>query len=320
MKLEGDAVALRHLFENERALAAGQVPPHRILVIGTGGGMSCIRAAAYLAAFRDAGIDRAIDHAITVSGSGGGMGAFLSGMPHRAIRMFESLAVSGFITSTRFGGQEMKLKKLGEVLRGAHSPVAFNDARIRQHRTSWHVVATRLSGESLLIDAKLASPDTAQAVLASSAFPRLTSPVSLGVAAGAEAEDYVDGACGMPMPITAGIKKFRPTTVIVLESRPHPKFLPWFERHLWPVLAPVFLAGMPVRLRRGVAAMDATFAHEAARLAQLKRIKWCRITPSHEAVPVGALTTDRRVLRKAADEAGRFMRDTLAAAAPVAVV
>ena len=318
MRLEGNPQALRHLFENEQALKAGQTPPHRILVIGTGGGMSCIRAAAYLAAFREAGIEQAIDHAITVSGSGGGMGAFLSGMPHRAIRMFESLAVSGFITSGRYGGQEMKLKKLGEVLRGAHSPIAFDDRRIREHRTSWHVVATRMTGESVLIDAKLASPDAAQAVLASSAFPRLTAPVQLGF--GSALEEFVDGACGMPMPISAGIKKFRPDTVIVLESRPHPKFLPWVERHLWPLLAPVFLHGMPVRLRQGVAAMDATFSHEAARLARLKRIKWCRITPSSDAAPVGPLTTDRRLLRLAADEAVRFMRGALAEAVPAAVV
>jgi len=318
MKLEGDAIALRRLFENEQALAAGRVPPHRILVIGTGGGMSCIRTAAYLAAFRDAGIGEAIDHAITVSGAGGGMGAFLSGMPHRAIRIFETLALSGFILSGRHGWRSMQLKILGEALRGEHCPIAFDDRKIRAHRTSWHVVATRMTGESLLIDAKLAMPDSAQAVLASSAFPSLTPPVQLGL--GAAAEDFVDGACGMPMPISAGIKKFRPDTVIVLESRPHPKFLPWVERHLWPMLAPMFMRGMPVRLRNGVAAMDVTFAHEAARLAELKRIKWCRVTPSADAVPVGVLTTDIRVLRKAADEAGRFMRGALREAAPAAVV
>jgi len=318
MKLEGDAIALRRLFENEQALAAGQTPPHRILVIGTGGGMSCIRMAAYLAAFREAGIDRAIDHAITVSGAGGGMGAFLSGMPHRAVRLFETLAISGFISSGRYGGQAMQLKKLGEALRGAHCPIAFDEKRIRNHRTTWHVVATRMTGESLLIDAKLAAPDSAQAVLASSAFPSLTAPVQLGF--GTAREDFVDGACGMPMPISAGIKKFRPDTVIVLESRPHPKFLPWFERHLWPMLAPLFLHGMPVRLRQGVAAMDATFAHESARLARLQRIKWCRVTPADDSVVLGPLTTDVRLLRKAAAEAGKFMREAMRDAAPSTVV
>jgi len=318
MKLEGDTIALRRLFENEQAIRSGQTPPHRILVIGTGGGMSCIRTAAYLAAFRDAGIEQAIDHAITVSGAGGGMGAYLSGMPHRAIRIFETLALSGFIASGRHGSRSMQLKKLGEALRGEHSPVAFDEKRIRNHRTSWHVVATRMTGESLLIDAKLALPDSAQAVLASSAFPSLTAPVQLGF--GAAQEDFVDGACGMPMPISAGIKKFRPDTVIVLESRPHPKFLPWFERHMWPMLAPLFMRGMPARLRQGVAAMDATFAHEANRMAQLKRIKWCRVTPADDSVALGPLTTDVRLLRKAAGEAGKFMRGAMAAAAPVAVV
>jgi hypothetical protein len=49
-------------------------------IIGTGGGVCCIRVAAYLTACRDAGLDRAVDHAITVSGSGGAVGAYLSGL------------------------------------------------------------------------------------------------------------------------------------------------------------------------------------------------------------------------------------------------
>ena len=318
MRLEGHPVALTRLFENEQAIRTGKRPPHKILLIGTGGGMSCIRAAAYLAAWRDCGLEHAVDHAITVSGSGGGVGAYLSGLPHRAVRIFETLAATGFISSGAYGGQSMQLVKLGEALRGAHSPIAFDQKKIRAHRTSWHVVATRLNGQSLLIDAKLAVPDAAQAVMASSAFPCLTSPVPLGF--GAAREDFVDGACGMPMPISAGIKAFRPDTVIVLESRPHPKFLPWFERHLWPLLAPVLMRSMPAGLRTSVAAMDTMFAHESARLARLKRIKWCRVTPGDDSVAIGPLTTDGRLLRKAADEASRFMRGALREAAPAAVV
>ena len=318
MRLEGQSEALRRLFENEQAIRLGQTPPHRILLIGTGGGMACIRVPAYLTAWRDAGIEHAVDHALTVSGSGGGVGAYLSGLPHRATRIFETLAVSGFVTAGRYGAQSMHLKKLGEALRGAHSPVAFDEKKIRAHRTTWHVVATRLSGESLLIDAKLAMPDAAQAVMASSAFPSLTSPVPLGF--GSAQEDLVDGACGMPMPISAGIKKFRPDTVIVLESRPHPKFAPWFQRHLWPLFAPIFLHGMPARLKQGVTAMDLMFAHESERLARLKKIKWCRITPGPNAVPIGPLTTDGKLLRAAAGEAKRFMAGALKGAAPAAVV
>ena len=86
MKLKGNPLALRHLFENEDAIRAGHQPPHRILLIGTGGGMCCIRMGAYLTAWRDAGLARAVDHAITVSGSGGALGAYLSGLPHRANR------------------------------------------------------------------------------------------------------------------------------------------------------------------------------------------------------------------------------------------
>ena len=100
VKLKGNALALRRLFDNEEAIRAGHKPPHRILLIGTGGGMCCIRTAAYLTAWRDAGLARAVDHAVTVSGSGGAVGAYLSGVPHRAVQMFEHLAVSGFVTGT----------------------------------------------------------------------------------------------------------------------------------------------------------------------------------------------------------------------------
>ncbi len=104
MKLKGDVRALRRLFENEDAIRAGHAPPHRVLLIGTGGGMCFIRVAAYLTAWRDAGLERAVDHAITVSGSGGAVGAYLSGLPQRAVRMFEQLAVSGFVAGTRGTG------------------------------------------------------------------------------------------------------------------------------------------------------------------------------------------------------------------------
>ena len=118
--------------------------------------MCCIRMAAYLTAWRDAGLARAVDHAITVSGSGGALGAYLSGLPHRAVQMFEHLAVSGFVTGTSWYKRRISLPRLGDVLRGLHSPVAFQQNLICGHRTSWHVVVTRLTGESFLLDAKSA--------------------------------------------------------------------------------------------------------------------------------------------------------------------
>ena len=314
VKLKGDHHALRRLFENEEALRAGHAAPHRILVIGTGGGMCCIRMAGYLTAWRDAGLERAVDHAISVSGSGGALGAYLSGFPHRAVRMFEQLAVSGFVSSDPWYRRRMSLAHLGDVLRGRHSPVAFDQNLIRTHRTTWHVVVTRLSGESFLLDAKSARPDAAQAVLASSAFPHLTQPILVGV--GDIEEQLVDGACGMPLPILAGVKRFRPDTLIVLASRPHPKHLPMLERRLWPLIARAALRHLPVRLRNSAAAMSRAIAAEADRLERLKRIRWCRVTPNGAEVPIGPCTTDLSMLRKAADEAKTFMRDALALAKP----
>jgi predicted patatin/cPLA2 family phospholipase len=315
VKLKGQSQALRRLFENEEAIRAGHAAPHRILLIGTGGGMCCIRVAAYLAACRDAGLERAVDHAITVSGSGGALGAYLSGLPHRAIQMFEHLAVSGFLTRTSWFGRRLCLPHLGDVLRGRYSPLAMDQGLIRAHRTTWHVVVTRLSGESFLLDAKSARPDAAQAVLASSAFPNMTEPIVVGV--GEREEHLVDGACGMPLPILAGVKRFRPDTLIVLASRPHPKHLPWFEQWLWPMLARTALRHMPADLRKSAAAMGRAMVAEADRLQRLKRIRWCRVTPNGAEVPIKPWTTDLLMLRKAADEAKRFMRDALNAARPV---
>ncbi len=315
MKLKGDQEALRRLFENEDAIRAGHAAPHRVLVIGTGGGMCCIRTAAYLTAWRDAGLERAVDHAITVSGSGGAVGAYLSGLPHRAVRMFEHLAVAGFVSGGSWRRRRLCLPYMAEVLRGNHSPIAFDQNLICAHRTSWHVVVTRLSGESFLLDAKSAKPDAAQAVLASSAFPRLTDPILVGV--GEKEEQLVDGACGMPLPILAGVKRFRPDTLIVLASRPHPKHLPRLERWLWPMVARAALRRLPVALRKSAAAMSRAMATEADRLERLKRIRWCRVTPNGAEVTIEPWTTDLLRLRKAADEAKIYMRDALRMVKPV---
>ncbi len=315
MKLKGSLQALRRLFENEDAIQAGHEAPHRILAIGTGGGMCCIRVAAYLTAWRDAGLNRAFDHAITVSGSGGAAGAYLSGLPHRAIQMFEHLAVSGFVTGNSWHRRRLSIRHLADSLRGTHCPLSFDQSLIVAHRASWHVVVTRLSGESFLLDAKSARPDAAQAVLASSAFPHMTEPILVGI--GDREEQLVDGACGMPLPILAGVKRFRPNTVIVLASRPHPKHLPWLERWLWPMLTRTALRRMPAGLRKSTAAMDRAMVAEADRLQRLKRIRWCRITPNGVEVPIEPWTTELPMLRKAADEAKIFMRDLLRTAKPI---
>jgi hypothetical protein len=72
------------------------------------------------------------------------------------------------------------------------------------------------------------------AVFGEVALPAITrlSGESLAVGVGEKEEYLVDGACGMPLAILAGAKRFRPNTLIVFESRPHPKHLPWFEQWL----------------------------------------------------------------------------------------
>src|SRR5207244_4843823 len=114
-----------------------------------------------------------------------------------------------------------------------------------------------------------------------------------------------------------GVKLFRPDTLIVLASRPHPKHLPWLERRLWPMIARAALRRLPAALRKSAAAMSRAMAAEADRLERLKRIAWCRITPNGAEVPIEPWTTDLRPLRRAAEEAKAFMRDALRMAKPV---
>ena len=314
MRLHGTDIALRRLFENEAAFSHGHDLPHRILVIGTGGGMCCTRAAGFMTALQDAGLSNAIDHAVTVSGSGGAMGAYLSGMPHRASQMFEQLGASGFVEPTSFGAPRLHLKYLADILRGHFSPLCFNDDLIRAHRTSWHVVVTRLSGESLLMNAKDFAPDAAQAVLASSALPQVTEPVP-GYVSG-DKELLVDGACGMPLPIKAGVSMFRPDTVLILESRPDYDELSRFERFLWPTLTHFCLRHTPIHLRRQVASMGQLIKSEVDRLERLKRIKWARVVPDRKDAPLSPFASDPPALRKAADDARNFMAQALENARP----
>ncbi|MEL6289537.1 MAG: hypothetical protein AAFQ42_06325 [Pseudomonadota bacterium] len=316
MRIDGDTEALRRLFLNEQAVAAGDRAPHRILVIGTGGGMCCTRAAGYLSAFKAQGIDQAVDHMVTVSGSGGAAGAFLSGMPHRASRMFEQLGATGFIVQNAFGAPRLKLSYLADILRGRHSPLAFNDARIRQHRTSWHVVVTRMSGESILLDAKRFAPDSAQAVLASSALPQVTEPI-IGGLLGSEAEPFLDGACGMPLPVKAGVATFRPDTVIVLESRPDQGDLSRLERILWPTITHFCLRHAPTHLRRQVASMNSYIQTEVDRLRRLKRIKWCRVVPDRSDLSLSPFSSDPMLLHRAAEDARHYMGNVLADVAQI---
>ena len=126
-------------------------------------------------------------------------------------------------------------------------------------------------------------------------FPRVSNPIIVGT--NGKVEEFVDGACGMPLPVSAGIKKFRPDTVIVLASRPLLKHLPWCEQWLWPAIAKMLLRRMPQALRNCAAAMNSAAAAEAERLSRLKRIGWCRITPNGAELPIQPWTTEPFLLR-----------------------
>ena len=124
-------------------------------------------------------------------------------------------------------------------------------------------------------------------------------------------ENLVDGACGMPLPILAGVKRFRPDTLIVLAAVRIASTCRASSSGRGGCSPARLLRHMPVGLRRSAAAMSRAMATEADRLERLKRIAWCRVTPNGTEVPIEPWTTDLRPLRHAAEEAKVFMRDAL---------
>ena len=221
--------------------------------------MCCIRVAAYLTAWRDAGLERAVDHAITVSGSGGALGAYLSGLSHRAVACLSTWRCRVRVGTPGTGGGSVwpnsamccaactaRWLSSGPHPRPPHDLARGGHAAVRRE---------------LPARCQAARPDAAQAVLASSAFPHMTAPIRVGV--GETEENLVDGACGMPLPILAGVKRFRPDTLIVLASRPHPKHLPWLEQWVWPMFARTRCATCRRLCASSAAAMRGAMAAEA---------------------------------------------------------
>ncbi len=307
----------RALFENQSAHDAGHTLPHRIVGIGTGGGMCCDRVAAIIETCADFGLTHAFTVFVSVSGAGGAIGGLLSGIPHRTSKMFECLAVSDFITWNPWQQMYMlNLPLLEKALVGDLSPFSFDQRKIRDHPSKWYVTATLPNGDKKLLDAKSVEPHAARAVCASSAFPGTCAPVVI------DGIEYYDGAVGgNPLPIEEGIdllglcKSGERPKVLVMQSRSHPKHRQQ-ESTAWHWYAQIKYALYSSQFRNNTAGVDMCFASAAERLNMMREVDWCRIAPTPEDAPLMPFTNDLALLRKARDETRLFMRSILREAKP----
>ena len=308
MKIRGNDVVLRHLFENQEAINSGHEMPHNILMVGSGGGMCGVIVAAEMAAMHDAGITaKATNHFITASASGGAVAGYLCGMPSRVPIMFMHLAVSGFVTG-KGPFRRVHIQRLANALRGEVCPIYVEQERIKAHPSTWHVVVSDYeNGGWVFEDAKKASPDAVEAVCAS---------MAIGTTRKLGSRVCTDGSYCMPLPAAEGIKRTKPSDILILTNRPHPEQLPWLERNGWPILVHAMLWKAPLSLRKSAAAMDRVLAVELERIKKLKHIHWAHVTPTTESVPINPWTVDILQLQKATDEAKCFMLKRLKKAQP----
>ncbi len=318
MKAKGDATHLfRCLHENQNAYNEGHERPHKILGLGLGGGMECIRAAAMCRVLDEHGLTHGFTTLVGVSGAGGPLAALLSGTAARSHTVFEYLAVSRFIAWDPYAwAYAMDIDRFERVLMGQETLFGLNARKIRAHPTDLFVTATRADGSKLMLDVKSVEPHPAKAIAASSAVPISCRPVRVGD------EDLHDGAfCGDPMPIGSGLecmqlKQGERPKVLVMQSRMHPKYrrMEWW---LWPwwVYGAYALQLTPA-LRANMAYADTQFAATARELAAMQHIDWCRLAPTPSDTTIMPTTTYLPALRQVVSEVSLFMRDMVRATKP----
>ncbi len=313
MKLKGNVLVLRHLYENQRAIELKQKPPHRILCVGSSGGMKSVRIAGYLTALQDEGLTEPFDWMLAVSGSAGPFGAYLCKIAHRVHLVFEHLAEpKAKFVSGRLPRIRIRLSYLESVLNGAIAPLWLGQDLIAAHRTAlWIALTERSTGALHFADAR-EPPGVVSLACATMAGPNISDAQYK-----LNGKEMVDGACATPFPIIEGMKKFRPTDVLALSSQIHPKYSSWVYKKIWSMIARGWLLRETRLLRRNTALMDVRFAHEADRAAEAKRIRVCRITPTIGDARLTFEGNTLPIMREGWNEARRFMQQLLAEARPV---
>lgn len=312
----GELDVLRALYENQSAWDARHALPHKILGIGMGGGFCCIRVAAIFEALAEAGLTHPFTALITVSGSGGPAGAYLSGCAHRAAGLFEHLAVTGFVTWDPWWNQyRLDLEKLERALLGDVAPFGLEQEKILRHPTTFWVTAAREDGQKEILNAKTVAPHAARAVCASSAVPGMCEPIIInGV-------PLVDGAGGgNALPVDDGLSVLscaqgEKPKVLVMQARIHPKYRP-IEWMTWPWVARAMLMRKSPQLRENIALIDSCFAGVAEKLSLMRGVEWCRIAPTLEDTEIYPFTTSLSLLSSVRRETRAFMRWALKDAKP----
>lgn len=306
--------ALRMLFENASARACGHDMPHKILTVGTAGGVCCVRVAGYVTALNDQGLLESSTDYLGISGSSAVFAGALSGFASRAHFVFEHLADPRARFMVRKGlRKRLRLRYLEKILSGEHSPVCVSDKKIQEHPSGFSVAITRRKdGRGKLVDAKTYELGAVAAICASMTVPRLCDPQR-----DEEGEEVIDGACcGLPYTINEAIRKIKPDALLLLSSRTHPHFFPWTERWFWSTFARMVFLREAKALRESVALMDYTFASHVKRLEALKRIAYAQIRPDAGDIPLPIWAKDPHMVRKSWSDAACFMRQELLAHRP----
>lgn len=309
MRLKGNGLeAFRRIWENQAAFDAGHTLPHNILAYCCGGGMSVIKLGYMFIEFGEAGLWNGITYFKTDSGAGGPVGGFKSKRPELVAPTFLRLAKEGFITGVA-PLVWFDLEMLRESLR-------FDQSAINAHNAHWDIAVTRLrDGKTKLLNAKKVYPNAAAAVVASSAVPGMSAPQYVG------GTWYVDAVCGDVRRLLTFLEQHPEIdTVIIFQSRPHPKHLSRLEKMLWPPISRSILwwRGFERHIRDGMAGMDQAFANSVAALEMRQsEVVYARLAPTPDDTPVSALTTNLQLLQKAGEEAGQFVQQCLAEAKPI---
>lgn len=307
---EDPQVVLRALFENQSAYDCGHELPHRVLGVQMGGGFCCTVVAGLFHALQDAGLTNCFTLLIPVSGSAGVAAGYLSGLAHRAGKVFEHLATSGFMVPT-YAGVRLNQMRLRHALDGTDLPLAIDVERVRTHTTGLRIVASTVRGERRFIDVR-GTKNLFDAIVASGAMPGTCAPIAV------DGELLVDGICGGdPMPIEDGLAYLTPGAherpkVLVFQSRIHPKYR--LHEWWWPYFAHGYYFWEHRTLRHNLAHIDLCFADKAEVMSAMRDVDCCRVALTLDDVALTPITSDVGQLARATNDARRFFAEALARA------
>jgi predicted patatin/cPLA2 family phospholipase len=216
MKYEGRQGVLTRLLLKRRLLAEGDerhkaLRPMLMILSGVMRGVYGSGQILALDAFR---LTDAFDTVVAAS-TGTPTGAyFLAGQASMGIDVFsEECASKEFIKLRRM---HVDVDYLASVFRGERERRALDEDAVRASRTEFFAAITdAVTGEGVLANAKLVTPDMVQLIRASIGVPGMSGDPTL-----IAGRLYIDGAASLALPITKAVERFDPTDILVLANSP----------------------------------------------------------------------------------------------------